>query len=57
MTHKLLSVVCLVLLVLSCHRHTVSADDNEQEVKSFEEENYGVRYADDCEGTFCFSYS
>ena len=52
MLDKLLSLTCLVLLILSCHRHRVSADDNGQEVKSFEEENYGVRYADECEGTF-----
>ena len=52
MIGKLHSVVCLVLLISVCFRHRVSADDSGQESKTFEEENYGVRYADDCEGRF-----
>jgi hypothetical protein len=48
------SLICFIVLIIFSFNHQLSAeDDNKQvdgEIKSFEEENYGVRYADDCEG-------
>lgn len=43
-------LLILVLLLNNSFNQIVANDNDVEGKKSFEEEQYGVRYADDCEG-------
>lgn len=51
-----LSLLISILIHLITYEQPVLATDtpDESNQKSFEEENYGVKYADDCEGKLLF---